>query len=436
MKRLKFILAFCLVTAASTSKAQDLSRQGGDLTTDSPGRFALQLPAPNVTDESRRQLQLSGFTPFHQILTAAQGLGPSFVNASCGGCHVENGRGPLKTSSSRFGGTTFIVKLGLKELNPDGSRQEVPGLGLQLQDQVVSGRRNASVSLSWRTVRGKYGDGSSYKLRRPILNFKFRKQNRRRFVHSMRMTPAIIGPGLLQAIPDAVILERHDPDDANGDGISGKTNLVSNKLTGALSIGRFGFKASHPTLAQQTAAALFFDIGVTSSIFPDSSGAPPEKSDESLNQLVVYQAIAGVPRARSTTDPNVQAGQALFFSLGCESCHRVNMTTGTAEDPELSNQTIHPYTDLLLHDMGPGLADKLGDFLARGSEWRTSPLWGLGFAESVSTDVKDTYLHDGRAQTLEEAIIWHGGEGKSARDRFLALKKSERDQLVAFLRSL
>jgi CxxC motif-containing protein (DUF1111 family) len=436
MAQLRTFFIFCIVTSAYAALAQDLSRQGGDLTTDSPGRFALQLPAPNVTDEARRQLQLSGFTPFHQIVTAAQGLGPTFVNSSCGGCHVENGRGPLKTSSGRFGGTTFIVKLGLTKTNPNGSPKSVPGLGLQLHDQAVKGRSNASVSLAWRTIRGKYKDGQAYSLRRPVVNFRFRKQNRRKFVSSMRMTPAVIGPGLLEAIPDSVILERHDPDDANGDGISGKINTVPNKLTGMLTIGRFGFKASNPTLAQQTAAALFFDIGVTSSIFPDLAGAPPEESDDDLNRLVVYQAIAGVPRARDTTNPAVQAGQALFFSLGCEACHRVNMTTGTAVDPELSNQLIHPYTDLLLHDMGSGLADKLSDFSARGAEWRTSPLWGLGFAESVSTDVKDLYLHDGRARTLEEAIIWHGGEAQKAKDDFLNLPKAGRDQLVAFLRSL
>ncbi|MCB0335757.1 MAG: thiol oxidoreductase, partial [Bdellovibrionales bacterium] len=189
-----------------------------------------------------------------------------------------------------------------------------------------------------------------------------------------------------------------------------------------------------PTLEQQSAAAAFFDMGVTSSLFAES-GTSQELSDLTLEQLAVYQALAGVPRARNQDLPEVIAGKAHFQSLGCADCHRMTFTTRNTEFSELDGQLVHPFTDLLLHDMGPGLADKHREFSATGSEWRTTPLWGIGFFASVS-GVAQRYLHDGRARTIEEAILWHGGEAKSAQQRYLEASKSERDELLSFLNSL
>jgi CxxC motif-containing protein (DUF1111 family) len=414
--------------------AQDLTRLGGDLTTDLPGRFALQLPAPNVVSQARRIQQLSGFSTFHRIVLASEGLGPTFVNRSCGGCHVDNGRGPVGFPRGVFEGSPMIVKIALPKLKRDGSPQEVPGLGFQLQNHSLKRDERFRVSLRWRTHRGKYPDGTRYSLRSPRLGFSARGYTHRTVRNSLRMSPLIIGAGLVEAIPEEAILERADPGDANRDGISGRPNFVPNRRTGSLAIGRFGFKAAHPTVEQQSAAALFFDMGVTSELFKKQDG-DVELPNEELDRLSVYQTIAGVPQARSLASPEVAAGQALFVSTGCEDCHRMTYTTGSASHPELENQVIHPFSDFLLHDMGAGLADRKPEGEAKGFEWRTTPLWGLGFSSTVSK-VRPRYLHDGRARSIEEAILWHDGEARSSRERFMALSKNERSQLLSFLNAL
>lgn len=420
--------------AALPLHAQDLSQLGGDLTSDLPGRSAIQVNAPNVTDEARRILQLEGFGLFHGNFTAQTGLGPGFNNASCGGCHLDNGRGPTKFSRGNTVGSTMIVKVSLKGLQSNGAPKDVPGVGEQLADHSTGGTERTKIRLSFVPVTGGYPDGTKYTLRRPVLDYRLRTINRRKLVESLRMTPPVIGPGLLEAIEESKILELSDPKDLDGDGISGRPNYVPNIRTGQKAIGRFGFKASNPTAEQQSASALVHDMGVTNPLFLGTDTVP-EFSEKLLNTLTIYQKLAGVPRPRFQNDSKVIHGKKLFQEIGCNKCHVVTMTTGDYVDPELSNQTFHPFTDLLLHDMGKGLADKRAEFSAKGSEWRTTPLWGLGFSRTLNSS-KKAYLHDGRARTFEEAILWHGGEASLAQLAFKFLTKTERAQLLAFLDSL
>jgi CxxC motif-containing protein (DUF1111 family) len=317
----------------------------------------------------------------------------------------------------------MVVKVSLPGLRPDRSPRNVPGVGEQLLDHSVQGKRNAEIHLSWIEVNGLYPDGSSYKLRKPKLAYTIDGLSTRKLVSSLRMTPAIIGPGLIEAIPDSEILKKSDPLDLDGDGISGHPNYVLNAVTGKYAIGRFGFKASHPTAEQQISAALVHDMGIANPLFPNdiNPSDPLEISPEDLTRLVLYQKLAGVPKASNQEDANVISGKFLFQKIGCNKCHTMTQVTATYEDPELSNQVFHPFTDLLLHDMGPDLADKRAEFSAKGFEWRTTPLWGLGFSRKLAKN---------------RAILWHGGESAKSRKRFKKLSKAERSDLLEFLDSL
>lgn len=272
---------------------------------------------------------------------------------------------------------------------------------------------------------------------------------------SPRIAPPMIGLGLLEAIPKADILASADPDDRDGDGISGKPNRVWSIEENALALGRFGWKAGNPTIMQQSADAAAHDIGIGSPLVPLGAGdcttketdcmsaplggpakAPNEELSKQLLKLIAFYARnLAVPARRSPADPDVLAGKTIFHNLGCASCHKPSFTTGMqTPDDHLANQKIWPYTDLLLHDMGEGLADGRPDGQADGREWRTAPLWGIGLTKTVNGH--DFFLHDGRARGLIEAILWHGGEAKKARDAFAALPADERAKLIAFVNSL
>ncbi|HTS45476.1 MAG TPA: di-heme oxidoredictase family protein, partial [Puia sp.] len=248
-------------------------------------------------------------------------------------------------------------------------------------------------------------------------------------------------------IPESTILSFVDAGDKNGDGITGKANYVHNPYTNKTELGRFGLKANTSTLQLQVATAYQQDMGVTSSVQPVESAfsqeqmkvvsgdVQPELPDTLLDHVVFYVKTLAVPARRNVTDPDVQEGAVLFNQVNCSGCHRPTMSTDVDVTlPQISNQRIHPYTDLLLHDMGDGLADNRPDYLANGSEWRTPPLWGIGLLQKTTGTAY--YLHDGRARTLEEAILWHDGEAKNARQKFIQLSKSDRDKLISFLQSL
>jgi CxxC motif-containing protein (DUF1111 family) len=258
----------------------------------------------------------------------------------------------------------------------------------------------------------------------------------------------VIGLGLLESVPEVDLRALADPEDADGDGISGRANEVIDVATGDRVLGRFGWKANQPSIAQQVAGAFLGDIGITSSRFPEGEctaeqpacaeapdGGAPEVEDDTLASVVFYQSVLAVPARRDFEAPDVVEGRALFRRAGCDGCHTPRHVTGSdAPVGALEGQTIWPYTDLLLHDLGPELADGRPDSEADGNEWRTPPLWGLGLVPTVNDH--DLLLHDGRARGFAEAILWHGGEAETARDAFRAMTREERAALVRFLGSL
>jgi CxxC motif-containing protein (DUF1111 family) len=265
---------------------------------------------------------------------------------------------------------------------------------------------------------------------------------------SPRVAPQMIGLGLLQSIDEADVLRHADPDDEDGDGISGRPNRVWDFASQQVVLGRFGWKANQPNLEQQNSGAFLGDIGITSPLFPAENctetqaacraartGGEPEVTEKKVTQIDFYSKYLAVPARRDLRDPTVRRGEQLFSTVGCAKCHVTTFVTGRiATDPELSAQTIHPYTDLLLHDLGDDLADGRPDFEADGNEWRTPPLWGIGLFEDVNDHTR--YLHDGRARNLEEAVLWHGGEAAETTRAFKALSADERSALLRFLGTL
>ncbi len=366
--------------------------------------------------------------------------GPNYVNASCDGCHTRNGRAPVAEVGEPL--DKWVFKVGAADGGPD------PDIGAVLQpSSTVGGSGEGDVAImSWMED----ADG----LRRPVFGFGGVTPER----YSARLAPPLVGLGLLEAIAESTILEWHDPDDADGDGISGRVQRVADPVTGQLRLGRFGWKAGASSLVHQVAGALNTDMGVMTSVLPEpdcgsaqtdcGNDQGPELDDEHLLDLVKYVALLGVRARRDLDDPFALQGEALFDSLGCASCHRPQMTTSPFHPfAELRNQVISPYTDLLLHDMGPGLADNLGEHEAGGEEWRTTPLWGLGLGACVTGGVEGPaqqqtctphhgYLHDGRARTIDEAIRWHGGEAEGSRESYEALPDADRDAVLRFLESL
>ncbi len=297
---------------------------------------------------------------------------------------------------------------------------------------------------------GTYADVQAYSLRHPTYTVTEPGYGPlpNDLLISPRVAPQMIGLGLLQSVPEATLNGLADPDDSNSDGISGRPSIVWDAALETQSLGRFGWKANQPTLLQQNAGAAAGAIGLSTGLFPKQNCAPaqsecaeiisggnPELSDDFLLKLTLYSLTIAVPAQRNATDPQVIAGQEIFARIGCSSCHMPSLQTEMIEGfPELSNQTFHPFTDLLLHDMGPDLADNRSDFAATGSEWCTPPLWGLGLAPTVNQH--HFLLHDGRARGFEEAILWHGGEGETAKETFRNLPKANRDALGTFLKSL
>ncbi|MEC8320064.1 MAG: di-heme oxidoredictase family protein [Planctomycetota bacterium] len=289
---------------------------------------------------------------------------------------------------------------------------------------------------SWEYTQGTYADGTPYELRRPILEFAGTTPE----FHSLRNAMPLVGLGLLEAIDESTILELADPCDDDGDGISGRPRLVPDPSDPTKTrLGRFTAKAGRATIREQIARALNRDMGVTTSVFPilDGETEPeaPELDDDELDLMTRYTALLAVSARRNLLDEDALLGEALFESIGCTACHVPELVTGDFHPyGELRGQTIRPYTDLLLHDLGPGLADDVAEGDAGGSEWRTTPLWNIGLTDDVGG--QKAFLHDGRARSLEEAILWHGGEAEASRESFRSLSAGERAAVIAFLDSL
>jgi CxxC motif-containing protein (DUF1111 family) len=421
---------------------------GGETTIHSRTSQAYAQPAPNLDDYWADRHAVGDLAFEAAFVTPPanvnSGLGPLFNGASCVACHVNNGRGlPEKGQRvvrvSQLGDTatdTTEYAYAHEALAPAENTPPVAGIGTQLQEQGVYGHApEGIVDVEWRESQGTYGDGMSYQLRSPQVTLSRLDGTPLPdgVVFSNRIPPPVFGLGLIEAVPESTIVELADPDDVDDDGISGRPNYVWDALKETEVLGRFGWKANKPTLLQQSAAAYVNDMGVTNPLFPADDGS----QDIDMGILDVAEAYVqtlAVPGRVLLDDPQVQQGERLFADANCAACHVADMHTGNHEIPALVNQTIHAYTDVLLHDMGPELADGRPDFQADGNEWRTPPLWGIGLAQAVLP--YSGYLHDGRARTLEEAILWHGGEAAASREAFRMMSEGDRASLIRFLRSL
>lgn len=358
-------------------------------------------------------------------------LGTKFTGRSCVQCHVNNGRALPPDIGSLMNQTVVRVA-------SDETGSPHPVLGSVLQPQSTSGAAEGTATISsYSTINGTYADGTTYTLRQPNYTF---SSSATPSHYSARLAPALVGMGLLEAISENSVTALADPDDLDSDGISGRPQIVTDPETGQPRLGRFGYKAAQARLKHQLAAAFNADMGVRTSVLPildgETTAGSPEVSDEDLDLMVRYTALLGVQARSNLDDADALHGETLFATANCTKCHAPQFTTSPFHPmTELRNQTIHPYTDLLLHDMGPGLADNLGEGVATGSEWRTSPLWNIGNTAGVNGN-GEAYLHDGRAQTLEEAILWHGGEADASKEAFRSMSASDRAALIKFLKSL
>ncbi len=399
---------------------------------------------------------------------ASDGLGPLYNARGCQNCHLKDGRGrPPAANFPDEIAVSLFLRLSIPPQNEEQKRALAehrigvipePVYGGQLQNIATQGQTaEGHMRISYADVPVTFADGSVVTLRKPsyaIESLGYGPLHPDTMM-SPRIAPQVIGMGLLQAIPEADIRVRADPEDTNADGISGRASEVWSAADDKVTLGRFGWKAGNATVRLQAADAFSGDMGLSTALhrqgYGDCSAAQTacrqardgasdltdgvEVSDQFLDLVTFYAQNLAVPRRRGAAAPQVLAGKAVFHALGCAGCHQPTFVTGDLQgQPHLSRQTIWPYTDLLLHDMGDGLADNRPEGSASGHEWRTPPLWGIGLTQQVSGH--DFLLHDGRARGVEEAILWHGGEAQAARDAYKALPKPDREALLAFVKSL
>ncbi len=430
-------------------------------------REAFSQPSANMDFDRRMDFAL-GNAVFSKIWVAApasthgsDGLGPYYNARGCGDCHAKDGRGhpPEGPEDSRV---SMVLRLSVPGgSGPEGIAEWLataphPVLGGQLQDLAAPGMAaEGRLELGYSDLPVRLADGTVVALRAPGYAVSG-AGDLAGVMTSPRVAPQMIGLGLLEAIPAADILALADPEDSDGDGISGRAQIVPSAEFGVPMLGRFGLKAGMPTLREQVADAFGADLGLSNPLRPAPwgdctvaqaacrdapHGAEPglrdglEVDGQALDLVAFYSRNLAVPARRGADDPLVLQGKAVFHALNCQGCHVPKHVTHRLDgQPEQSFQLIWPYTDLLLHDMGPGLADDRPEGRASGREWRTPPLWGIGLTEAVSGHTQ--FLHDGRARSLLEAILWHGGEAEAARDGVVALPADQRAALIAFLESL
>lgn len=440
------------------------ARAGGATTVNKSDRNAFSLPSANLPPT--RRLDFSVGNSFFRnpwviapsTTTARDGLGPLFNTNACQNCHIKDGRGHPPAPDA-LNAVSMLVRLSIPDdptlarlIERTGVVPE-PVYGSQLQDMAIPGVvPEGRVRMDYEPLQVHFKDGTQVELRKPRLRVTdlgygpMHPETR----FSARVAPPMIGLGLLEAIPEEAILANTRPTRENP--IAGRPNWVWDDARQKTVLGRFGWKAGQPSLNQQNVHAFSGDMGLTTSLrpFDDCTDAQtackqapngngpdgePEVSDNILRLVLFYTRNLAVPARRDVDSPQVLAGKNLFFQAGCQSCHTPSFTTAAnAAEPELANQLIRPYSDLLLHDMGEGLADQRTEFKASGRDWRTAPLWGIGLTETVSGHTQ--FLHDGRARNLMEAVLWHGGEAEGAKQQVLAFNAQQRAALLAFLNSL
>ncbi|WP_447043220.1 di-heme oxidoreductase family protein [Vreelandella sp. H-I2] len=439
---------------------QTTPMSGGDGSVEQFDHNAYSLPLGNMAMTKRLDFSV-GNSFFRNPWVAApastearDGLGPLLNTNSCQGCHLKDGRGHPPTEDENP--IALFLRLSLPASQEDSATleqrgaQPVPNYGLQLQTAAISGAQpEGKLVIDYRPREISFSDGHRVILQEPIYSIAEPAYGELpdALQTSPRLAPPMIGLGLLEAIPEADLIAAADPDDADGDGISGRANQVWDMRSGTTVVGRFGWKAGEPSVEQQGLHAFAGDMGLTSSLVPHTdcmasqgcddfpNGGTPEVSDDVADFVTFYASSLAVPMRRNMGDPAVKRGAERFNALGCASCHTPRQhTAADAPRPALAGQEIWPYSDLLLHDLGEALADHRSEFKADGREWRTPPLWGIGLAQTVNP--RAGFLHDGRARTLEEAILWHGGEAESVTQGYRALPADQRDELIRFLESL
>lgn len=447
------LLALTLGACAQGPAPLDPALGGAGATVRDATGHAFTHPLPALTDAEREDFLVGNnffsdnWVTAPSSTTARDGLGPTFNARACGGCHTDDGRGrpPLEEDEDFL---SALVRVSVPGAEPDGGPLAVPGYGGQIQPFAIMGvPGEASPRVRWEDVDGAFADGTPYTLVRPVLSLASPSFGAlpSDVMTSIRTAPAMIGLGLLEAVPVATLDALADPDDRDGDGISGRVHRHLDG--GAMVVGRFGWKATAPSVEAQSAGAFLGDMGITTRLHPDNecpspqedcaaafAQEEPEAGDEVLDVVVLYGRTLAVPAMRDADHPDVVAGSALFDRIGCGDCHVRSLETGDSDVAALAHVRIQPFTDLLLHDMGEELADHRPDHDASGTEWRTAPLWGVGLVPVVNRH--DRLLHDGRARGVEEAVLWHGGEGAASRDAYRGLSQAERAQLVRFLEAL
>ena len=445
-------------TASSSTTVEDGEwLPGGDTTnTLLLGSSAFTMPATNITAE-HKSFFFTGNSFFNNPWVTApastesrDGLGPLFNARSCSACHFKDGRGrPPNDTNEDFAG--LLLRISINGVGENGESVAEPVYGGQIQPFAIEGvAAEARPIVEYTEGAGSYADGTSFSLRSPryeLTELAYGPISPDVRI-SPRVAPAMAGLGLLEAIPDGRLTDLADPDDDDNDGISGRVNQVWDVASASTVIGRFGWKAEQPSVRQQVAGAFIGDIGITSTLFPNQNctqaqveclaavpGGSPNITDTLFDRVVLYSMLLAVPSRQDYQSSDILNGKSLFSDAGCDGCHVAQHLTGDLPGfPELADQSIWPYTDLLLHDMGDELGDNRQSFLAQGNEWRTPPLWALRFYPVVNGH--NLLMHDGRARGVAEAILWHGGEAEVSREVFRSMSAPDRDALVRFVESL
>jgi CxxC motif-containing protein (DUF1111 family) len=465
--RLFLSVAFVAISAtafAATSLRQELinapitPQLGGETTRAVATSDAFTFAANNIKGANRpmfsfgNQMFTATWEPAPGPQPTTDGLGPMFNRESCVACHVANGRGKAPDGPNELM-DTMLMRWSIPGDTEHGAPKGIPGYGDQLQDRALPGMKaEGRARVTWTEVKGTYADGTAYTLRKPTFKYTDLAYGAipANAMSSPRVSNPMIGLGLLESVPVATLEALADPEDKDGDGISGRVNMVWDAPSQSVKPGRFGWKSNVASLAHQNAGAARGDMGISTPIFVadvceekqnecfaylKKNEQTIEMEDSFFERLNTFMHLLAVPQQRGAELAEVKRGEALFREAGCASCHIPTLKTdGNAPFDELKNQTFHAFTDLLVHDMGEGLSDDRPDFLASGTEWRTAPLWGLGLTETVSGHTH--LLHDGRARNIAEAILWHGGEAEGAKEKFRTMPKNARDDLLAFLNSI
>lgn len=451
-----FVFIASVITFEACKKPEALSNDdynewlsGGAQTVFTTGADAYSQAFPTLTginafnhevgDKVFASSFVSAPAPLHQ------GLGPLFNGVACASCHIADGRGQPPAPGEPM--VSLLFRLSISGTDEHGGPLPAPGFGAQLQPKAIAGfQAEATPTVNYTYTNYSFPDGVVYELRTP--NYSIESPYTAlpsNLLFSPRIAPPVFGMGLIEAIPEWQLLSRVDENDTDGDGISGKANYVWDAVKQKTMLGRIGWKAAVPNIFQQAALAFNQDIGITTPLYSQENSLnqpqidqltdDSELSDSLVHAVTFYVRTLAVPARRNVDDVTVKKGKQVFAQTGCVKCHVPMATTDVnLAFPDISNQTIFPYSDFLLHDMGQELADNRTDYLATGREWRTRPLWGIGLSKKVNGHTN--FLHDGRARNFVEAIMWHGGEATQAKQKVQNLSTEYRNALITFLESL